>query len=46
MAPVPAGRQADMQDVAELNAPYRHFWEHRFERLKDYLNELQRKEQP
>lgn len=33
-----------LKDIAEWVEHYRHFWEQSFDRLDDYLKELQRKE--
>jgi len=35
---------ARLKDVAHWVAEYRRFWEERFDRLDDYLHEVQRKE--
>ena len=36
---------APLKDVADWLEDYRHFWDERFDRLDDYLIELQAKEQ-
>jgi DNA-binding transcriptional ArsR family regulator len=35
-----------LKDAADWLEPYRRFWEERFDRLDDYLCELQTKEEP
>jgi DNA-binding transcriptional ArsR family regulator len=35
-----------LREVADWVEQYRQFWEERFDRLEDYLRELQAKEQP
>jgi DNA-binding transcriptional ArsR family regulator len=35
---------APLKDVADWVEQYRHIWEQRFERLDDYLREIQREE--
>ena len=37
---------ARLKDVAQWVAEYRRFWEQSFDRLGDYLHEVQRKEKP
>ncbi len=43
----PCRLEADpLKEVADWVEHYRAFWEQRFDRLEDYLHELQRKEKP
>jgi DNA-binding transcriptional ArsR family regulator len=37
-------RATPLQEVAEWTDPYRRFWEERYDRLDEYLNELQGRE--